>query len=120
MIQIGGKFYLKSNGEWQVTSLPASDAQSDSGLDFRTFVKEMIGKSGLRITGQLLGDQLLDGVDTAVYEFAVTDGSQTGTIQISVGKKDGYMRRMSLSGDGLGIKLWFTNINEPLSIEAPM
>jgi len=120
MIQIGGKFYLKSGGEWQVKSLPAGGAQSDSGFDFRTLVKQMITKSGLRLTGQLLGDQVVDGVDTTVYEFAVTDGSQTGTIQLSVGKKDGYMRRMSLNGGGLGIQLWFTNINEQLSIEAPM
>ncbi len=121
MIAIGGKFYLKSNGGWQVTSVPAGGgAQSDSGFDFRTFVKQMIDNSDVLITGYPLGDQTLDGVNTAAYEFEVTEGSQTGTILINVGKGDGYMRRMSISGGGIGINLWFTNINERFSIEPPM
>ena len=120
MFMIGRKVYLKSSGGWQVTSMPAGGAQSDAGLDFRTFVKQMIGKSGVRITGQLLGGQMIDGVDTVAYEFAVTDGSETGTIQLSVGKEDGYIRRMSVSGGGIGIKIWFSNINEQFSIEPPM
>lgn len=120
MIVIGRQFYLKSSEGWQVTSMPAGSAQSDAGFDFRTFVKQMIGKSSVRITGHLLGGQMIDGVDTVAYEFAVTDGSESGTIQVSVGKEDGYMRRMSLSEGAVGIKIWFTNINEQFSIEPPM
>jgi hypothetical protein len=120
MIVIGRKFYLRNNAGWQITSMPAGGAQSDADLDFRTFMKEMIGKSGVHITGQVLGTETIDGVDAIAYEFAVSDRSETGTIQVSVGKEDGYMRRMSISKGVAGIKVWFTNINEQLSIEPPM
>ena len=120
MIVIGRKSYLKSNEGWQVTSMPAGGAQSDAALDFRTLLKQMLSKSGVRMTGQVLGGENIDGVDTVAYEFAVTDGSETGTIQLSVGKEDGYMRRLSLSGGAVGIKIWFTNINERFSIEPPL
>ena len=120
MIAIGRKFYMKSNGAWEVTPVPAGGAQSDAGFDFRTFVKEMIAKANVRITGQVLGGQMIDGVETVAYEFSVTDGSETGTIQVSVGKEDGYIRQMFLSGGAVDIKIWFTKINEQLSIEPPM
>lgn len=129
LIAIGGTFYLKRSGGWHVITGPAGNAaQSDSMFDFGTLVKLMIGKSGVLITGHLLGDQVLDGVDSAAYEFEVTDRSETATIQVSVGKEDGYMRRLSISGgpglvqggSGLTINVWFTNINEPLSIQPPM
>ena len=80
----------------------------------------MIGKAGVRITGQVVGEHTLDGVEAFAYEFEVTDGSESGRLQLSVGKKDGYMRRMSLSGDGIVMKISFSKINEQLSIEAPM
>ena len=120
MIAIGRKFYVKSTGGWEVTSAPAGDAKSDAGFDFRTFIKQMTTKAGVRITGQVLGSQMIDGVETIAYEFAVTDGSETGTIQVSVGKEDGYLRRMSLLGSAVDIKIWFTNLNEHISIEPPM
>jgi hypothetical protein len=119
MIIIGRKFYLKSGGTWQVTSAPSGGAQSDAGFDIRTVVKEAIGKAGVSITGQILGDQTVDGVNTVAYEFAVNDRSETGKIQVSVGKDDGYIRRMLLSSGGFGIKVWFSNINEQFSIEPP-
>jgi hypothetical protein len=61
-----------------------------------------------------------DGVETVVYEFRVSDASETGSVQISVGKDDGYIRRISISGGSIRIKIWYTNINEPFSIEPPM
>lgn len=120
MIGIGRKFYIKSAGTWQVTSAPASAVKSDAGFDYRTFVKQMTGKAGVRITGQKLGGETIDGVEAIVYEFAVTDGAETGTIQLCVGKDDGYIRRMALSGGAVGIRMWFTSINEDISIEPPM
>jgi hypothetical protein len=80
----------------------------------------MIVKSSVRITGQVLGDQVIDGVDTIAYEFTVADRAESGKIQMSVGKEDGYIRRMSLLGGPVDIKIWFTNMNEPFSIEPPM
>jgi hypothetical protein len=83
-------------------------------------LKQLVGKSGVRITGVFLGVQSIDGVDAEAYEFAVTDGSENGTIQLSVGKEDGYIRRMSVSEGAFGIKIWFTNLDEQFSIEPPM
>ena len=120
MFVIGRKFYMKTGETWNVTSIPAGGAKSDLGFDFRTFVKQMMAKSNVRVTGQAVGGQMLDGVETVAYEFAVIDGRETGTIQVCVGKEDGFMRRMFLSGGALEIKIWFTNINEQFSIEAPM
>ncbi|HSE38404.1 MAG TPA: hypothetical protein VLG74_13955 [Blastocatellia bacterium] len=129
LIAIGGTFYLKNRGSWRVTTVPGRKAgQSDSGLDFGTLVKQMTGRSGILISGHLLGDRVLDGVECVVYEFEVTDRSETGTIEVSVGKGDGYMRRLSISDrhtpvprrSGSLINVWFTNINEPLSIQPPM
>jgi hypothetical protein len=111
MIAIGSRFYLKTNGGWQVTNSPAG-APSDSGFDFSAMIKQMIDKSKVIITGQMLGDHVLDGVDCAGYEFEVTDRSDTGTIRVSAGKKDGYMRRLSIANrGGLTIDVWFTDID---------
>ena len=128
MIVIGSTVYLKSNGAWQITRVPGSYSGKDAGFEFGTLLKELIAKSGVRITGQSLGDYVLDGVDTLGYQFEVSDRSETGSIQVSVGKQDGYIRRLLISGGtslvagggGLAITVWFTNINEPLSIEPPM
>jgi hypothetical protein len=117
MIAIGRKFYVKGSGGWSVTTAKA--AQSDAGFDFNTLIKQLIEKSGVKITGERLGAQTVDGIDTVAYAFEVSDGNQTGRIELNIGK-DGYMRQMFLSGGGLDLKLWFSNLNEPLSIEPPM
>ena len=120
MIMIGRKFYMKSAGGWQVTSSREGMNQSDAGLDFRTLVKQMLAKTNIKVTGQILGGETIDGVEAVAYEFSVTDGVETGTINVSVGKDDGYMRRMSLSGGPINVRMWFTDINQPISIEPPM
>ena len=125
IITIAGKVYLNTGDGWQVTPVaPAIATRSDAGVDFSALVKEMIDKSKVLITGHMLGDRVFDEVDCSVYEFEVTDRSGTGTIQVSVGKKDGYMRRLEISGpaqDGaFRINVWFDNINQPISIKQPM
>jgi hypothetical protein len=117
MISIGRKFYVKNTGGWSVTSGNAS--QLDAGLDFRGLVKQLIEKSRVTITGYLLGPQTVDGIETVAYTFEITDGKEFGKIELYVGK-DGYIRQMFLSGRALNLKLWFNNLNEPLSIEPPL
>lgn len=120
MIAIGRKFYVKSGGQWVLQPVAPGGEQFNAVLDFRTFLKEMGGKlSGVRITGEVLGSQMMDGVETVAYEFTVTDKSDSGTVRVSIGKDDGYVRHMALSGAGLDFKMWFTNINEQISIEPP-
>lgn len=120
IIAIGRKSYVKNAGRWELTAMPDGGPQSSAGFDFRTLVKQMISKPSVHITGQVLGTQMLGGVDTIAYEFAITEGSENGTIQISVGKADGYMRQMSVSGGAINIKFWFTDINQRFSIEPPI
>jgi len=117
MISIGRKFYVKGTGGWSVTS--GNAMQSDAGLDFRALVKQFIEKSRVTITGYLLGPQTVDGIDTTAYTFEVTDGREFGKIELYVGK-DGYIRQMFLSEGAVNLKLWFNDLNEPLSIEPPM
>jgi len=117
MISIGRKFYVKGPGGWSLT--PGNEAQSDAGLDFRALVKQLIQKSRVAITGYLLGPQTVDGIDTVAYTFEVTEGKEFGKVDVYLGK-DGYIRQMFLSEGALNLKLWFNNLNEPLSIEPPM
>lgn len=120
MISIGRKFYIKTGGGWTVSTAPATSSTLDSGLDVRTFMREMTSKGNVRISGKILGSQVIDGVETIAYEFAVTDGSEMGTIRLSVGKQDGYMRLLSATGGGMDMMVMFSSLNEPISIEAPM
>jgi hypothetical protein len=117
MISIGRKFYVKGTGGWSVTSV--KPPQSDALLDFRALVKQLIEKSRVTITGYLLGPQTVDGIDTVTYTFEVNDGNEFGKIDLYLGK-DGYIRQMFLSGRAVNLKMWFNNLNEPLSIEPPM
>ena len=117
MISIGRKFYVKGSEGWSVTSGNAQ--QSDAGLDFRAMIKQFIEKSRVTVTGYLLGPQTVDGIDTVAYTFEVNDGNEFGIIVVYLGK-DGYIRQMFLSGRAVNLKMWFNNLNEPLSIEPPM
>jgi len=120
MIAIGRKFYVKTGGGWTVQTAPATSSTLDSGFDVRTFIREMISKGNVRISGKILGSQVVDGVETVAYEFAVTEGSESGTLRLSVGKQDGYMRLLSATGGGIDMMVMFSSLNEPISIEAPM
>src|SRR5215510_10171225 len=114
MISIGRKFFVKGPGGWSLTT--SNVAQSDAGLDFKAFVKQFIEKSRVTITGYLLGPQTVDGTDTVGYTFEVTEGKEFGKVDLYLGK-DGYIRQMFLSGGPLNLKLWFNDLNEPISIE---
>jgi len=119
MIVIGRKFYVKTNGAWQVTTTPTAGSELDSALNFQNLVREMLGRSQIRVSGKTLGTQSLD-VEAIVYEFTVSDRSDTGTIRLSVGKDDGFVRRMVITGGGLDIRVSCSDINEAISIEPPM
>ncbi|HEU4390597.1 MAG TPA: hypothetical protein VFV34_22530, partial [Blastocatellia bacterium] len=121
MIIIGRKLYSTfGQGTWQVTPLPAGGGSEAGAFDFQAFIREMMSKTGVSITGQILGDETVDEVEAVAYEFTVTDGKETGVMQVSVGKQDGYMRRLFLLGDAISLKIWFSDINGDLSIEAPI
>jgi hypothetical protein len=120
VITVGGKVYSRDgDGPWQVTAVPSGMQGLDWSLDFVSFAKQMLSKSRVHVTGQILGEEVLDGVNTVAYEFTVSDKSESGTLRLCVGKRDGYIRRFFLNGGQISVKMWFTNLNESMSINAP-
>jgi hypothetical protein len=121
MIFIEGKLYSRAGaGRWETREMPPGGAQSVAGVDFVRFLKQVLSKSRVRVAGQILGSESLDGIETIAYEFTVSDNSETGTIQVSVGKDDGFMRKLFLTGGQVVVRAWFTDINGDISIEAPL
>jgi hypothetical protein len=120
IVVIGQDYYYRpAGGAWQVTNSKSALITSSSALDYSGFVKEMLNTAGVTITGRVLGEEAIDGFETIVYEFTVTDGAETGTIAASIGKGDGFLRRLLMSGSGITLKAWFTSINENFTIEKP-
>jgi hypothetical protein len=121
MIFVEGRLYSRTaGGNWETREMPQGGAQSVAGVDFVRFLKQLLNRSRARVAGQILGSESLDGVETIAYEFTVSDNSETGTIQVSVGKDDGFMRKLFISGGPVVVRAWFTNINESISIEPPL
>jgi len=112
-------YYRPAGGDWQVTKSRLTLDPAGSGLDYSALVKQMLNTAGVTITGRVLGEEAIDGFETVVYEFTVTDGAETGTIAASIGKGDGILRRLFMSGSGVTLKAWFTSINENFTIEKP-
>jgi hypothetical protein len=112
-------YYRPAGGDWQVTKSRLTLDPAGSALDYSVLVKQMLNTAGVTITGRVLGEEAIDGFESIVYEFTVTDGAETGTITASIGKGDGFLRRLFMSGSGLTLKAWFTSINENFTIEKP-
>jgi hypothetical protein len=120
IVVIGQDYYYRpAGGDWQVTKSRLALDPAGSALDYSALVKQMLNTAGVTITGRVLGEEAIDGFETVVYEFTVTDRAETGTIAASIGKDDGFLRRLFMSGSGLTLKAWFTNINENFTIEKP-
>ena len=120
IVVIGQDYYYRpAGGDWQITKSRSALGPAGSTGDYSAFVKQMLNTTGVTITGRLLGEEALDGFETVVYEFTVTNGAETGTITASIGKGDGFLRRLIMSGSGLTLKVWFTSINENFTIERP-
>lgn len=121
-ILIGRKLYVKNtSGDWQVVTLPSPSQSAAGGFDFQMLLKKLVNDSRIRVSGQVLGDEKVDDVDTVAYEFTIVDHlAKSGVLQICVGKQDGFARRLFLIGPDVDMKIWFSNINEPVSIEPPM
>jgi hypothetical protein len=112
-------YYRPAGGDWQVTRSRSALDPAGSALDYSALLKQMLNTAGVTITGRVLGEEAIDGFETVVYEFTVTDRAETGTITASIGKGDGFLRRLFMSGPGVSLRAWFTSINENLTIERP-
>lgn len=119
IVVIGQAYYYRpAGGSWQVTNSRSALSTSGSALNYTAIVKEMLSATGVSITGRVLGEEAIDGAETVAYEFTVTDGAETGTIAASIGKSDGFLRRLFMSGSAITLKAWFTSINENFTIDS--
>ena len=112
-------YYRPAGGDWQVTKSKSAVDAAGSALDYSALVKQLLNGGGVTITGRVLGEEAIDGFETVVYEFTVTDRAETGTITASIGKGDGFLRRLFVLGPGVTMRAWFTSINENFTIERP-
>jgi len=120
IIVIGKSYYHKpAGGAWQVSNSNTALAASNAALDFRTFIQDALSEPGVTVTGKILGEEMIDGVQTAAYELTVSDSKESGTIQVWIGKSDGYIRRMFMSGPSFAMRVWCSAINENFAIQAP-
>jgi hypothetical protein len=112
-------YYRPAGGVWQVTKSSSAVNAAGSALDYSALVKQLLNGRGVTITGRVLGEETIDGFETVVYEFTVTDRAETGTITAAIGKDDGFLRRLFVLGPGVTMRAWFTSINENFTIERP-
>ena len=120
IVVIGQDYYYRpAGGDWQVTRSRSALDSAGSALDYSALVKQLLNGGGVTITGRVLGEEAIDGFETVVYEFTVTDRAETGTITASIGKGDGFLRRLFVSGPGVTMRAWFTSINQNFTIEKP-
>jgi hypothetical protein len=120
IVIIGQDCYFRpAGGDWQVTKSRSAVDAASSALDYSALVKQLLNGGGVTITGRVLGEEAIDGFETVVYEFTVTDRAETGTITASIGKGDGFLRRLFVLGPGVTMRAWFTSINENFTIERP-
>ena len=110
-------YFRQAGGAWQTTAIPASAvAQLNVGPEA---LKQLVNTPGVSMSARIVGADLIEGVETVAYEFTVSDRDGTGTIEASIGKSDGLVRQLFITGPGVQMKMWFSGINESLTIEPP-
>ena len=133
VITIGKNMYVKKDGRWQNMGTQMSDMVDK----MKGRVQEMSPNEKAEATKplnigdyKLVGDELLDGVPTGVYEMhSKFDTKQAGlpTIEMVtkywVAKSDGLFRKEESNGSEAGMKIKTTKIYEydpSIKIEAPI
>jgi hypothetical protein len=120
IVVVGNTYYYKpAGGEWQASTSKSALAASTSSLDYRAFLEQALSGPGVTITGTVLGEEVIDGVETVAYELSVSDRKESGTVQVWIEKRDGYLRRMFMSGPGMNLRIWLSSINESFTIQTP-
>ena len=110
-------YFRQAGGTWQTTAIPASAAvQLNVGPEA---VKQLVNDPSVSMSARIVGEDLIEEVETVAYEFTVTDRDGTGTIEASIGKSDGLVRQLFIAGPGVQMKMWFSGFNESLTIEPP-
>jgi hypothetical protein len=120
IIVVGQSYYYKpAGGAWQVSNSNNALATSTKALDFSGFLGEALSAPGVTVSGKIRGEEMIEGVQTTAYELTVSDSKETGILQVWIGKSDGYLHRLFLSGPGTTMRMWLSGINENFTIQAP-
>jgi hypothetical protein len=121
MISIGSTAYIKMGGEaWQKTANPAMAAS----LNQTEAIKMLLELPGVTISGWAIGEEVLEGIPTTVYDIKVDEqrmtASDSTTIRLWVGKDD-LPRKMEFGGGNSGFKMSITyeEFNKNIVINAP-
>jgi len=121
VIMIGRDFYVKErSGPWQASSIaPTINSISVDNMDPRVLFRDVLSLRAPSITGRMVAHELIDGFDTVVYQFTVSDRKETGKIEACIAKEDNFVRRLMLHAPWGEATMWFTSINDEINIERP-
>jgi hypothetical protein len=133
VITIGKIMYVKEDGEWKNLGTQMSDTTDKMKERIQQLTPEEKAEAtkGLSVGDyKSLGDELLDGVPTAVYEMrSKFDTKQAGlpTVEMVtkywIAKSDGLFRKQESTGEEAGMKVKTTETYEydpSIKIEAPI
>jgi ERCC4-type nuclease len=132
MIIIGKIMYIKKGGEWQNMGTQMSDMQEKMKEQVQGMRTAEIAEAtkGLTADYKSLGDEMLDGIPTAVYEMhSQLDtkvegvGSIVTITKFWIGKSDGLFHKEETNGEEARMKVKTTRIYEydpSIKIEAPI
>jgi hypothetical protein len=132
VIIIGKIMYVKKGGEWQNLGTQMSDMaeKMKQGVQQLSPAEKAEATKGLTADYKSLGDEMLDGIPTAVYEMrGAFDTKVQGVGSIAmvtkywIAKSDGLFRKEESDGEEAGIKVKTTMIYEydpTIRIEAPI
>jgi hypothetical protein len=133
VITIGKIMYMKKGGAWQNLGTQMSDMAEKMKERVQQLTPEEKAEAtrGLSVGNYTsLGDEMLDGVPTAVYEMHSqmdTNVQGVGSIvmitKFWIGKSDGLFRKEESNGEEAGMKVKTTRTYEydpSITIEAPI
>jgi len=101
-----GKPWVKLEGRRasRLNAVPQNPKQALARLKHFVSVKEV-------------GDETIDGVSATHYHDTARRGQ--GTVDVWIGKDDGYVRRIQASGNGRSGVVNFSDFGEPVSVTVP-
>lgn len=132
VIIIGKIMYVKKDGAWQNMGTQMSDMQEKmkEQVQQMSAAEKAEATKGLTADYKSLGDEMLDGIPTAVYEMHSqfdTKVAGVGPIvtitKFWIGKSDGLFHKEESNGEEAGMKVKTTMIYEydpNITIEAPI
>jgi hypothetical protein len=132
VITIGKIMYVKKDGEWQNLGTKMSDMQEKmkDQVQKMSAAEKAEATKGLTADYKSLGDEMLDGIPTAVYEMhSQLDtkvegvGSIVTITKFWIGKSDGLFHKEESNGEEAGMKVKTTRTYEydpSIKIEAPI